>query len=458
MKRIIPAIAAIIAISFLVLGGCGEEKVCPASCDDGNPCTVDSCSEETEYMCTHTPIPGCVPECPEPCMGPAGNYMEIKCDPIAKRCAADVKEGVKISTSALTNEMLSMGNKFRVITTYSQPFNTKKDLFNVKVSLSSIGQGISNIKLKSAELTGLDPNRQTVTLGEKSINKFLWNTDTVVEEGIRIDFPTSEYDGEFTNVKLKVNYEYQQTYAGQTQTRTAVFEVTLRGVTFIWMKPEMTYQCPDSCDDGNPGTADICNKGTGYFCTHQPIPGKCGNYICDPTENKCTCEIDCGPCTGDAGQYLSYLCANKECKTMIKTGVIQQPDTRLDEKNRNFYYLQNSYSFVNPFNVNSDTFSLEFKLYNKQESVGGVKIVEAKLLDQRSEVASVVINEMLNAVGSTVTAELPVTSFVGNEDDKSINLRIDVEYQYTTATGTELRKDNFLTSLGTITFINPTYP
>jgi hypothetical protein len=481
MKKIIPAITAIIAISFLLLGGCGEDKVCPASCDDGNPCSTDTCSKETDYECSHTPIPGCTPDCPTPCMGPAGMYMEMTCDAVAKQCASDAKAGLKITTSSITNEMLSMGSKFKVITTYDQPFNMKKDLFNMRISLSTLGQGISNIMIKSAELIGTDPNRQTVTLGQKTINKYLWSTETVVEDDLQVDFITSENDGSFTNVKVRINYEqvdfitsendgsftnvkvrinydYQQTYAGQTQSKTGTFEITLRGVTFTWFKPSITQQCPASCDDGNAGTSDICNAATDFFCTHQPIPGRCGNFVCDPTENQCTCEADCGPCSGDAGQYLSFLCANNECKTTMKSGVIQQPVSKLDEKNRNFYYLQNTYTYNTPFNVNTDTFNLEFNLYNKQDAVSGVKIVEAKLLDQTSEVASVSVGEMLNSIGSTLTAEMPVTTFVGHEDDKTLNLRVDVEYQYTTATGTELRRDNFLTSLGKITLMNPTYP
>ncbi len=458
MKKIIPAITAIIVISFLLLGGCGEGKECPVSCDDGNPCSTDTCSKETDYECRHTPIPGCTPECPTPCMGPAGQYMEMKCDASAKQCASDAKAGLKTTTSSITNEMLSMGNRFKVITTYNLPFNMKKAPFNMRISLSTLGQGISNIKIKNSELTGTDPNRQTVTLGQKTINKYLWSTETVVEDDLKIDFITSETDGSFTNVKLRINYEYQQTYAGQIQTKTATFDLTLRGVTYTWFNPSMTQQCPASCDDGNEGTADICNAATDFFCTHQPIPGRCGNFICDPTENKCTCEADCGSCSGDAGQYLSFLCADNECKTAIKGGVVQQPVSKLDEKNRNFYYLQNTYTYNTPFNVNTDTFNLEFKLYNKQASVGAVKIMEVKLLDQTSEVASVSVGEMLNSVGSTLTAEMPITSFVGHEAGKSLNLRVDVEYQYTTPSGTEPRKDNFLTSLGTITLINPSYP
>jgi hypothetical protein len=218
----------------------------------------------------------------------------------------------------------------------------------------------------------------------------------------------------------------------------------------------MTYECPASCDDGNEGTGDICNAQTDYFCTHQPIPGKCGNFVCDPTENKCKCPEDCGPCTGDAGQYLSYTCQNNECRTMIKMGVVQQPKTVTDDKNRNFYFLQNRYTFNEPFNVKTDQFNIEFKLYDKQDAVGDIKLVEAKILDRTTEVASASIGSTLQATGDTANINIPVTTFVGTEESKSLSLRIDVEYDYITATGTDKRKDNFIATLGTVTIINPT--
>ena len=454
--KYITATAAILML--LVLASCGEKKECPASCEDGNPCTADFCGDDTDYECVHNPIPGCTLDCPMPCMGPAGAYMEMMCDPAAKQCASDVKAGLKITTSPLTNEMLSMGNKFKVITTFNTPFNMKKDLFNMKISASQFGTGMSDIKIKKAELMGTDPNRQTITLGEKPINKYIWDLETVVEDDMRISFPTSDPDGQFTNVKLRITYEYRQEFAGQVDTKTASFEITLRGVTLTWMLPGMTYKCPDSCDDNNDGTADVCSEATDFFCEHQPIPGKCGNYVCDPTENKCKCPEDCGPCEGDAGQFLSYICHEGLCKTMIKQGVIQQPNAITDEKNRNFYYLQNKYSFNEPFNVNADKFRIEFKLYTKQEAVGTITIVEAKVLDRTTEVASKPIGTALNAVGSTVTAEIPVTTFVGAEEEKSLSLRVDVEYQYTTAATTELRKDSFIATIGKVTLINPTLP
>lgn len=55
---------------------CEEEKECPASCDDGNACTEDSCGEDTGYECMHEKI--------EPCCG------DMVCDESEKEsCAED---------------------------------------------------------------------------------------------------------------------------------------------------------------------------------------------------------------------------------------------------------------------------------------------------------------------------------------------------------------------------------
>lgn len=36
---------------------------CPESCDDGNPCTQDFCSAETNHQCKHSPIEGAIEGC-----------------------------------------------------------------------------------------------------------------------------------------------------------------------------------------------------------------------------------------------------------------------------------------------------------------------------------------------------------------------------------------------------------
>ncbi len=48
--------------------------------------------------------------------------------------------------------------------------------------------------------------------------------------------------------------------------------------------------CPGSCDDNNGCTQDHCSSSTEYLCANDPIPGCCGNNICEEGED---CMIDC---------------------------------------------------------------------------------------------------------------------------------------------------------------------
>lgn len=51
-------------------------------------------------------------------------------------------------------------------------------------------------------------------------------------------------------------------------------------------------QCPD-CNDNDPCTEDICNKGTGYECAYKVITPCCGNDKCESNENSNICPEDC---------------------------------------------------------------------------------------------------------------------------------------------------------------------
>jgi len=55
-------------------GACKHQS-CPLSCDDGNPCTVDYCSESTSYACFHDPLNGAQ----RGCSGNAGNCKRYVC-------------------------------------------------------------------------------------------------------------------------------------------------------------------------------------------------------------------------------------------------------------------------------------------------------------------------------------------------------------------------------------------
>jgi hypothetical protein len=451
-------IIAITAIMLLVLAGCGEEGECPASCDDGNPCTSDTCSEETGYECRHTPIPGCSLECGTPCTGTAGQYMAMQCDPETKQCASAPKQGLEVSPTQLTKDASTSGNKIRVVLTYNQPFNAKKDTIKVKISAPQIGESASDIKITRIEISGTDENRQSVIIAEKTLNRYIWSISDSVEDELRATFLAGKNDGEFKSLKIVVNYDYVLTIGGTPQPKSTSTSLTFSGSLLKWFNPGITQSCPASCDDGNPGTADTCSAATDYFCEHKPIPGRCGNYVCDPNENKCTCPEDCGPCTGDAGVYLTYLCHDNQCRTRVKPGITPQTIPVTDDRDVGVLAFRNTYTVKNPFNVNTDKVTLDFELYDKNEQVGSVTIAEARLLETNIEIGSAEIGETLESVGSSFTKEIEATAFTGTESEKSLSVKVYVEYQYTTSSGTETRKFEYTKPLGKITLINPTLP
>ena len=50
--------AAIALLGLVLLAGCTLLQKCPESCDDGNFCTYDYCSAESDYKCAHTLLDG----------------------------------------------------------------------------------------------------------------------------------------------------------------------------------------------------------------------------------------------------------------------------------------------------------------------------------------------------------------------------------------------------------------
>lgn len=61
-------ILIILIVAIIIIGGgvwyrYSQIPCCPESCDDGNPCTKDFCSSETNYQCEHSPIVGATEGC-----------------------------------------------------------------------------------------------------------------------------------------------------------------------------------------------------------------------------------------------------------------------------------------------------------------------------------------------------------------------------------------------------------
>lgn len=106
-----------------------------------------------------------------------------------------------------------------------------------------------------------------------------------------IVLPAAIAPGEY-EVRLTVAYE------GTSRIQSATFTVVQpqaaqpgRIAPPVIVPPEEELQCPESCDDLNPATEDVCVAGS---CVHRFQEGVCGNDACEPGENRVLCPEDCG--------------------------------------------------------------------------------------------------------------------------------------------------------------------
>ncbi len=106
-------------------------------------------------------------------------------------------------------------------------------------------------------------------------------------------------------------------------------------------EPEITSEpsqkeksCPTTCNDNNPCTTDACSQDTNYNCKYEAITLCCGNSSCEENETKCSCQQDCGNCSGNAGTCQEYYCSNNSCLTKTITNCCGNGTC---ESNENFF-------------------------------------------------------------------------------------------------------------------------
>jgi hypothetical protein len=348
-----------------------------------------------------------------------------------------------------TRELTTGGSRISVTTTFNQPFNTRKDQFELEFGLNVLAPTMSEVIITRLELTGMTPDKRTIPLSDRSVNKQV-QEGSKVTEGLIIDFPTTEPDGELTNLNLKIYLDYVLISGATVTPKSTILQHPYQALKFIWARPEKSPGCPASCDDANPGTEDVCGPETLFFCEHRPIAGACGNNVCDGTENKCTCPQDCGPCTG-GGTYLSRSCVNNACLAQLKPGIMVQPQSLFDDRDLSAFHLQNSYKYNKPFNLKTDKLVLEFTLYEKQDTVSSVKLKDVRVLEATQELAYANIAKELTTLGQRETAELMIPAVGAAEQERALILR--VWYEYVQAGQT--KQGDFTKPLGKVMLVNP---
>ena len=444
---------------LLILAACGKAE-CKKDVDCIRSHFTGKCVEK---KCVYTPVPNecgnnkceetnkedkcsCPADCGE-CEGKVEGSQFLVQQCIQDRCIEDVEES-QVKPYFTSADISSAGDKFKIDTIYPQPFNMKKDTFSITITLADQGTSNSDEHLLNAELTATTRDKRTITLARTDVDKYLWTEGSDIYEALIIDFPTTELEGELTNLILKIQYEYAIAQSGKKTVKQGVLQNKYKD-KFIFVKPSASYPCPASCDDKNSGTKDTCGAQTSFFCKHEPVSGACGNFKCDGTENRCSCPGDCGVCSGSAGNFLDYACQMNKCITQLKTGVSVQPNSLFDDRSLGPVQLNNNYKYNSPFNIKEDEFQLDFKIYHIDPKVSGFIIETIRILEGSQQLVELSVDKELSDTPTPVIIKIPSTQ----QPEEEHSLSIGVWYKYTQE-GQE-KTGNFQKQLGKITLINP---
>lgn len=395
--------------------------------------------EENENKCT----------CPIDCGSCSGKLLgskdlEMFC--IQNECIAKIPEN-KIKKITFDKEIKNGGDTFAVNLLLNQPFNIKKDLFNINILLKTQNKNNKEELIKNIEINAKTSDRRTITLARKQINKYLWKEGNEINERIILDFPSLKIEDELTDLEIKINYDYILKSTRDETKKSTSLKIRLTNLKFSYVAPNFIYPCPESCDDNNPATRDYCDVET-HFCNHEPIINTCGNYICETGENKCTCPIDCGYCEGFVGEFLELKCVENKC-VADATNVNIEKNSILDERNIGAIKLINNYNYNKPFDVNKDKFELKFSMYVLPEGTTGFKIDTIRVLSGTEELGKIDSNKIVKSTDTKIA--VGVKEISGFEKSKTVTLKI--WYSYNKNGKTE--KGTYSKTLGKISFINP---
>jgi hypothetical protein len=441
---------------LLILAGCTKAE-CRKDTDCVKPHFTGACVDK---KCSWNPVPnecgnsvcdGKENECTCPqdcgsCTGKLGKYLVKQCN-AQNDCTADIPAATQ-KPITLTRELQAGGSKISSTTTFNQPFNLKRDQLELDFGINTLATGTSDLKITRLAVTGMTSDRRTVQLADQSISLPL-SQGAKAKTYVILDFPTADTDGELTNLQLTVYLDYVLTSGTSSSPKSITINQQYQSLKFVWARPEKPSGC-GNCDDGNAATEDVCGPETNYYCAHQPKSGVCGSGVCDGGKNKCTCPQDCGSCSG-GGTYTTHGCIGTNCLVEMKPGVATQQQALFDDRDIGAVHLQDRYVYPTPFNVRHDRFSLEFKLYQKQDSVSSITIKDIRLLDGTQEIAYLNADKTLDTAGQTAAVNLTIQPQPVAEDERSLTLR--VWYAYTQ--NNETKQADFSRPLNKVVLLSP---
>lgn len=186
---------------------------CPASCDDNNPATRDSCGPETNFFCRHEPIPNTCGNfvcdarenkctCPQdcgPCQGDIGQFLTLSCK--SAQCVPILKSDVPVEENSIFDDRslgpIQLNNNYN----FNNPFNVKEDAFELLFSVYRIDPLITDFKITTIRL--LEGQQQ---IAELQFNQNVGKTPVMAS----LTIPSLAQPEETRQVALAVWYSYKQ--------------------------------------------------------------------------------------------------------------------------------------------------------------------------------------------------------------------------------------------------------
>ena len=206
---------------------------CPASCDDNNPGTQDTCEPQTDHFCEHTPLAGacgnslcegtenkctCPTDCGQ-CIGAAGKYVTYLCS--NQTCLTQISTTLPAPKTVFEDKdigLFHVENRY----TYRNPFNVRNATLDVDIKLTEKRDDITVIRIIGARVLSKQQE-----LGNLKTTKTLNTPGITVKLAIPITLrPT--YEEDYTPTVI-ITYDYQQRERIDQGTMSKVLEQ----ITFI---------------------------------------------------------------------------------------------------------------------------------------------------------------------------------------------------------------------------------
>jgi hypothetical protein len=434
---------AIILCFFLIIVGCSKPECKKnADCPQTGECFNPKC---VKGVCEAGRIPGCCgnglcektaeenscscpADCKPECGGRNGTYLINQCDE-DEACTLTI-DSKMVKPFIKSMEKTWQGNlKILTKVEYNQPYNAFKDKVKLQFQLLEKPDVVTNPIIKKIQMISVkELSADEEIIAEMDLDRPLYGEDYVIEEELILDMQSSSVEVK-SRFRIKIFYEYEVIRSGSENEVNAQSHILTWNDDNIILFPTEKRSCPSSCNDNNDCTTDSCSELTNYFCLHKRKANCCGNMKCESNENPCTCQIDCGSCTGKTTTFLERKCYQRNCVNVF----LGKTETERVTWNPNFYIFTvlTTTEYPQPFDIKKSKINFKIELLDAEaDLVFPVKITRIQLLESDTLLGESVLSENLDSVGSSFYADIPIT-FTMSELELSKRVKLKLFYEYT---------------------------